>query len=76
MSRLRAELRRSWISLLAAPLVITGYILIPEGDCWGWLLLALSQLGLIAIAVRRREWGLLVVVLPMAAAVHNFLGGL
>jgi hypothetical protein len=63
----------SWLSLMSAPLVIAGYVLLGSGRHEGWLFLIASQLGLIAIGVRNRQYGLFVVVVPIAVAVHNFL---
>lgn len=69
----RKVIRPSWLSLLSAPLVIAGYVLLGAGRPQGWVCLIVSQTGLIAIGVRNRQYGLFVVVVPMAVAAHNFV---
>ena len=64
--------RPSWLSLASAPLVVAGYLLIGRGRRTGWLCLIASQLGLLAIGLTGRQYGLVVVLLPIAVALRNF----
>ena len=78
MSRLWVWLWRkvilpSWLSLVSAPLVVAGYVLLGSGRREGWLCLIASQLGLLAIAVVNRQYGLFIAVVPIGVAVRNLL---
>jgi hypothetical protein len=64
--------RPSWLSLASAPLVVAGYVLLGRGRRAGWLCLMASQLGLLAIGLTGRQYGLVVVLLPIAVALRNF----
>jgi hypothetical protein len=65
-------IRPSWLSLASAPLVVAGYLLLGCGRRAGWLCLIASQLGLLAIGLTGRQYGLVVVLLPIAVALRNF----
>jgi hypothetical protein len=62
----------SWLSLAAAPLVVAGYLLLGRGRREGWICLVASQLGLLVIGLTGRQYGLVVVLLPIAVALRNF----
>jgi hypothetical protein len=62
----------SWLSLASAPLVVARYVLLGRGRREGWMCLMASQLGLLAIGLTERQYGLAVVLLPIAVALRNF----
>ena len=64
--------RPSWLSLASAPLVVAGYVLLGRGRREGWLCLIASQLGLLAIGLTGRQYGLVVVLMPIVVALRNF----
>jgi hypothetical protein len=63
----------SWLSLASAPLVIAGYVLLGAGRHEGWLCLIASQVGLLAIGVRNRQYGLFLAIVPITVAARNYL---
>jgi hypothetical protein len=62
----------SWLSLLSAPLVLAGYVLLGRRRREGWLFVIASQTGLLAIAVVDRQYGLVVVLVLIWQAVRNW----
>jgi hypothetical protein len=68
----RDVIEPSWLSLASAPLVVAGYVLLGRGRRAGWLCLIASQLGLLAIGVVDHQYGLAVVLVPIAVALRNF----
>lgn len=73
MRRARVELRRCWPSLAGAALVVPGYWMVGHSLPVGWLLMAGSNMFMLVVVTITRQWGLLVAILPMLIAVHNFL---
>ena len=62
----------SWISLVSAPFVLTGYILLGRKRSEGWWFVIGSQAGLLAIALTDRQYGLVVVVVLIRQAYQNW----
>jgi hypothetical protein len=62
----------SWLSLASAPLILTGYVLLGQKRRAGWWFVIASQLGLLAIALTNRQYGLVVVVLLIWQAFQNW----
>src|SRR5690349_2132065 len=63
---LYAELCHCWPSLVSAFLVVPGYLLVGYHILWGWPLLVGSNLFMVLIAKRTRQWGLFIALAPMA----------
>ncbi|TMC07684.1 MAG: hypothetical protein E6J41_15745 [Chloroflexi bacterium] len=68
----RSVIEPSWLSIVSAPFVVAGYVLLGRERREGWLCLIVSQAGLLAIGLTGHQVGLVVVLLPMAVAVRNF----
>lgn len=64
--------RPSWISLLAAPFVLTGYWLLGRRRREGWWFVMVSQTSLLAIGLANRQYGLVVVLLLIWQAFRNW----
>ena len=64
--------RPSWLSLLAAPLVLAGYWLLGRQRRAGWWFVIVSQAGLLAIGLADRQYGLVVVLLLIWQAFRNW----
>jgi GNAT superfamily N-acetyltransferase len=63
----------SWISLLTAPLVIAGYLLAGRGHRIGWLSIAISYIGLVAIGLTAPQYGLIAIAaLLLPVALYNW----
>jgi len=62
----------SWLSLVSAPFVLAGYWLLGRHRREGWICVIVSQVGLLAIAVVQRQYGLAVVALLIWQAVQNW----
>ena len=62
----------SWLSLLSAPFVLAGYRLLGRKRREGWWFVIASQVGLLAIAVANRQYGLAVVVVLVWQAFQNW----
>ena len=62
----------SWLSLLSAPFVLAGYWLLGRKRRAGWWFVIASQVGLLAIAVANRQYGLAVVVVLVWQAFQNW----
>jgi hypothetical protein len=73
MNRLRFEVRRSWLSLVSAVPAIAGYLLLGHDYHIGWLLLAAGNIGLVVVGLTKRQWGLLIGVLPVGIAINNYI---
>ncbi|HEY7202085.1 MAG TPA: hypothetical protein VIC57_17830 [Candidatus Dormibacteraeota bacterium] len=68
----KAVVLPSWLSLVSAPFVLAGYVLLGRMRRSGWLFVIASQCGLLAIAVANRQYGLVVVVVLIWQAVQNW----
>ena len=62
----------SRLSLVSAPCVLTGYILLGRMRREGWWFTIASQAGLLAIGVVHREYGLAVVLVLIWQAFRNW----
>lgn len=62
----------SWLSLVSAPFVLAGYVLLGRMRRSGWLFVVAAQCGLLAIAAADRQYGLVVVVVLIWQAVQNW----
>jgi hypothetical protein len=62
----------SWLSLVSAPLVLTGYILIGRMRRAGWWFTIASQAGLLAIGAVDKQYGLAVVLVLIWQAFQNW----
>lgn len=64
--------RPSWLSLLLAPFVLTGYWLLGRKRREGWWFVMSSNAGLLAIGMTARQYGLVVVLLLIWQAFRNW----
>jgi hypothetical protein len=62
----------SWLSLVSAPCVLTGYVLLGRMRREGWWFTIASQAGLLAIGIVDRENGLAVVLVLICQAFQNW----
>jgi hypothetical protein len=62
----------SWLSLVSAPFVLAGYVLLGRMRRSGWLFVIAAQCGLLAIAVADHQYGLAVVLVLIWQAVQNW----
>ena len=65
-------LRPSWLSFVSAPFVLAGYWLLGRRRRAGWWFVIASQVGLVAIGLANRQYGLVVVVLLIWQAFRNW----
>ena len=68
----QAVILPSWLSLVSAPFVLTGYVLLGRMRREGWWFTIASQAGLLAIGAVHREYGLAVVLILMWQAFRNW----
>ena len=68
----QAVILPSWLSLVSAPCVLTGYVLLGRMRREGWWFTIASQAGLLAIGAVHREYGLAVVLVLMWQAFRNW----
>jgi len=68
----QAVILPSWLSLVSAPCVLTGYFLLGRMRRGGWWFTIASQAGLLAIGVVHREYGLAVVLVLIWQAFQNW----
>jgi hypothetical protein len=68
----QAVILPSWLSLVSAPCILTGYILLGRMRREGWWFTIASQAGLLAIGAVHREYGLAVVLVLVWQAFQNW----
>ena len=65
-------IRPSWLSLVMAPIVLTGYWLLGRRRRAGWWFVIASNTGLLAIGLSGRQYGLVVVLVLVLQAFRNW----